>query len=148
MMARVGDYAKGPGQCPRFDACKAPICPLDPRWPSAEHLDGERICTYLTEAVKEGGPELIREALPGDLAELVLTEGPKITAAWPDIGRRVKRAAGSCSRIAAALHMLAKKPLRTKARARPAGVVAAPSSVHGVHPPTERLSAILGGDRD
>jgi len=43
--------AKG---CPRFDGCSAPLCPLDPGWRERVHLQGERVCYFLREAVKDG----------------------------------------------------------------------------------------------
>jgi len=138
---------KGPGRCPRFNACSAPICPLDPSWSKAEHLDGERLCAYLTEAAKEGGLEMVRQTLSSEPAAYVFEEGPKIAAFWPDIRRRLKRAAGSCSRIAAAQHMRAKKGVRTRETSRPAGVVSATSSDIGVQPPTGGIRAIPGGER-
>ena len=33
--------------CSRFDACSAPLCPLDPQILSREYLDGESICYYM-----------------------------------------------------------------------------------------------------
>ncbi len=41
--------------CPRFDRCSAPICPLDADWQHRAHLNGEPICIFLREAAKQGG---------------------------------------------------------------------------------------------
>lgn len=41
-----------PQQCPRFEKCNAPICPLDRQWRERKYHQGERICFYLTEAMK------------------------------------------------------------------------------------------------
>lgn len=46
--------------CPRYDKCSAPICPVDPNWRRRSHLEGERVCVWLTELSKAGGEEQIR----------------------------------------------------------------------------------------
>ena len=38
--------------CPKFDKCSAPICPLDPDMFERTHLPGERVCFYLREYSK------------------------------------------------------------------------------------------------
>jgi|SRR5262249_32055889 len=40
--------------CPRFDKCSAPLCPLDVDWRMRAHLPEDRICFYLSESVKPG----------------------------------------------------------------------------------------------
>lgn len=57
--------------CPRWESCSAPVCPLDPIWRQVPHLDGERVCFYLTESAKPGGKARVGGALPGELAEKV-----------------------------------------------------------------------------
>ena len=39
-------------ECPKFDRCSAPICPLDPYWNESTYLRGEPVCLYLREAAK------------------------------------------------------------------------------------------------
>src|SRR5947208_1292474 len=46
-----------PCNCPRFLTCNASVCPLDPRWRLAVHLDGEPVCHYLRNAGKAGAAE-------------------------------------------------------------------------------------------
>jgi hypothetical protein len=64
-------------RCPKFEACNAPICPLDPDWRKRTHLGGDALCFYAGEYVKEGGQERVGKALsdvPGQdmLPELTL----------------------------------------------------------------------------
>jgi hypothetical protein len=40
--------------CPRFERCSANKCPLDPKWRKRIHVNGERVCFYAREAVKDG----------------------------------------------------------------------------------------------
>lgn len=41
-----------PVQCPKYQKCLAPICPLDADWQKRKHISGDRICFYLLEAQK------------------------------------------------------------------------------------------------
>jgi len=36
-----------PQQCPRYDSCSAPICPLDPHALKRRMLRDERVCHYI-----------------------------------------------------------------------------------------------------
>jgi len=40
--------------CPKYEKCEAPICPLDADWRERTHLQEDRICFFLSESVKEG----------------------------------------------------------------------------------------------
>lgn len=53
--------------CAKWQSCRANICPLDPDWSLRRHLDGERICLYLTEAVKPGTESILRGVLPSEV---------------------------------------------------------------------------------
>ena len=46
--------------CPKFESCSAPICPLDPDWRKRRHLKVERVCFYLCEAQKGGSEARFR----------------------------------------------------------------------------------------
>ncbi|MBS1209312.1 MAG: hypothetical protein H6R19_1710 [Proteobacteria bacterium] len=53
-------------QCPKYDTCHAPVCPLDPHLPERVMVRGEQTCQMLRHAVrgKYGRvPELIRPAV-------------------------------------------------------------------------------------
>ena len=41
-----------PKECHKYNTCSASICPLDDNWRKREHLKGERVCVFLTEAIK------------------------------------------------------------------------------------------------
>ena len=53
--------------CNKFDACSAPICPLDTDWRIKPHLDGERSCLYLREYAKEAIRGDLRLVIPREL---------------------------------------------------------------------------------
>lgn len=86
-------------QCPRFDRCSAPICPLDPNWSRSAHLNGERVCFWLVESVKVGGPARIRGVLPTQVAEAVLSAAPGIMDRYSTIQRALNAASTTGSRL-------------------------------------------------
>ena len=58
--------------CPKFDCCNAPICPLDPAWRNSAYLHGEGVCFYLRQASKSRrvGPQgyVIEGETPNQIA--------------------------------------------------------------------------------
>ena len=81
----------GSPECGRFEQCNASICPvLD--WRRQAHLRGEAVCHHLKNSGKQGTTERFR----GDPTfHACVSELPAITARWPDIGRKVAKAARS-----------------------------------------------------
>jgi len=49
--------------CPKYDTCSAPICPLDPDWRLRAHNPEDRVCPYLLESVKADAAERLRGLL-------------------------------------------------------------------------------------
>ena len=41
-------------QCPKFQHCNAPICPLGAEWSKWKHFQCDRVCFYLIEAKEQG----------------------------------------------------------------------------------------------
>lgn len=81
-----------PVDCPKFLSCSAPICPIDPKWPMAAHLHGERVCPYLLATGKQGAEDKYRNDPVFAACRVAL---PLVGARHPAIGRVVERAAGS-----------------------------------------------------
>src|SRR5690348_13688677 len=48
------EIGRNPKSCDRFDGCNAPYCPLDEERHRRVHLDGDRMCHYMLQAVKVG----------------------------------------------------------------------------------------------
>jgi len=79
-----------PRDCPKWNTCSAPICPLDPLWPSAVHLGGEPICPYLLATGKAG----VQEKYGQDpVYRQVLLELPLVLEKHPLIAYEVARSA-------------------------------------------------------
>jgi len=53
-----------PTDCPKYPSCICSICPLDPRWPKAVHLPGERVCPYVLATGKAGAEQRYAPATP------------------------------------------------------------------------------------
>jgi hypothetical protein len=88
-----------PETCPKFNKCSANICPLDPDWRLRSHIQGEPICFYLREYVKEGGIARIRGYIPEEMFKKIELGVPEIKSQYVDISARLERSALSGSKI-------------------------------------------------
>jgi hypothetical protein len=81
-----------PTDCPKFQSCSAPVCPLDPLWRSAVHFQGEKVCPYLLASHKVGAAE----RYAGDAVFQVCSDRcDEVTARHAAIRRAVAKAAQS-----------------------------------------------------
>lgn len=79
-----------PIDCPRFQNCNAPVCPLDPT--STVMLGGEPTCHYLRACVKTGADV----QFSGDPVYMACKARlPELVELYPVIGRAAERAAKS-----------------------------------------------------
>jgi hypothetical protein len=120
MMPRDTSPAGGVEDCPRFDFCNAPVCPLVPSSLAGPHLRGEEVCPYLREAAKAGGEARLACYLPINLQQAVLAALPQAMALGGDISRALARASKSGSQLDAAARARA-------ARFRPVHVASGPT---------------------
>jgi hypothetical protein len=88
-------------ECPRYLTCSAPVCPLDPIWKRRKHLPGERVCIWLSELAKPGGPQILEQELAADAAQDITQRAPLISVKFSLIRRALERAARSGSRVEA-----------------------------------------------
>ena len=89
-----------PADCPRYDRCNAPICPIDPRCLHAQHLQGEPICLWLRELSKQSGEATLRSVLREDIAATVARGAPCIIASQRTIAKALHRASRHGSKLA------------------------------------------------
>lgn len=65
--------------CPKYNACSATICPLDPNWRLRDTTRSDAVCIWLREAVKTptgvGVPEQIRLQVVTALPLILSAEG-------------------------------------------------------------------------
>lgn len=82
-------------QCPHWDGCSAPVCPLD--GPGPTHLKGEPVCGLLRVLAKPEGEARLRKLLPCALVDTLVERRPQTVDTYPDIARQLKRAAADGS---------------------------------------------------
>jgi hypothetical protein len=85
--------------CPKFHACNAQICPLDPNWRNTKHLKGERVCFYLTESKKVGAEALFGGRGLEELYRSIVEATPDILVRWGGIRYALEEAAKTSSRM-------------------------------------------------
>ena len=88
-----------PISCDRFNRCSANICPLDLKWQERKHLNGERICFYLTEAQKINAKAIFECGGRGYVYSLIHEVTPAIISRHYVIQYALKQAKNSGSRI-------------------------------------------------
>ena len=90
--------------CPKYEKCSAPICPLDPNWERAIHLNHERVCFYLCEAQKENSEAIFGGRGLSKLHQIMVEATPEISCRWATIKKALTRAAKSGSRMLRNVH--------------------------------------------
>ena len=85
--------------CPKFEGCSAPICPLDKDWGLRSHLDGERVCFYLTEYSKEASRPILRGGLAVEHYKVIAEQHPRIITSHPLIKKQLSRSSNNNSRL-------------------------------------------------
>jgi hypothetical protein len=82
-------------ECPRFDRCNAPICPLDPDVLDRVHAKGDSVCHYLRLYVKNALWGLKPRSLPANLPIRVAEVYPQLIARYGPLKDALERAAKS-----------------------------------------------------
>ena len=85
-------------ECPKFDNCSAPICPLDDDWRLRSHLDGEKACHYLTVYSKSTVKPLFWAGQEVELYKAIAEHYPEILALHPPIKRQLSRSSKNSTR--------------------------------------------------
>ena len=86
--------------CPRFERCSAPICPLDADWRKRRHVQGERVCGLALEAVKPNAKAVFSGAGMDNLFPVVVGAIPEISQRWGAIRHALERAQQAASKMA------------------------------------------------
>ena len=77
--------------CPKFESCSAPICPLDSKWQLRTHLNGERVCHYLTMLQKTTVKPVFWGGQSVELHKVIAEQHPRIIALHPLIKQQLMR---------------------------------------------------------
>ena len=86
-------------QCPKFQKCNAPICPIDPEWQKRKHISGDRVCFYLTEAQKPNAIAVFEVQGLGYLYEAMVIHTPEISQRHHTIKTALDKAKNTSSRM-------------------------------------------------
>ncbi|MDG1096227.1 MAG: hypothetical protein P8N23_01190 [Methylophilaceae bacterium] len=87
-------------QCPKYQQCWAPICPLDEKWQKRKHIGGDRVCFYLTEAQKPDANAVFEVRGLGYLYEVMVMHTHEISSRHHTIKKALINAKTSSSRMA------------------------------------------------
>lgn len=88
-----------PNDCPKFETCSAPICPLDADWHRRTHLRGESVCLFLLESVKDGAEARLGCITAREVYLAAVAARPAIVARYGHVRRALERARDTGSRI-------------------------------------------------
>ena len=89
-----------PDQCPKFQQCSAPICPLDAEWQKRKHINGERVCFYLIETQKANAIANFGVRALGYLYQAIVRRTSDIADTHSTIKKAMDRAKKTSSRMA------------------------------------------------
>lgn len=87
-----------PNQCPNYQSCSAPLCPLDPGWFRCKYLKGEPICFYLKEAQKPGARFRFETRIEQEIYRACCINDAPMKAKSGALRRKLERASKTKSR--------------------------------------------------
>ncbi len=86
-------------QCPRFEKCSVPLCPLDPDWHKCSILDEDSVCYLQLEAVKPNSDAAFQAAGIGWMIPLVLAPLQAMSERSGRVRRQTERSKTTGSRM-------------------------------------------------
>lgn len=89
-----------PNDCPKWNGCNAPLCPLDPHSDLRRHMRGEPVCLWLRELAKPGGAAIVRGAVPTAVADALLRAAPNLSQRNSDMRAKLRAASRNGSKLA------------------------------------------------
>jgi predicted aconitase len=99
-------------ECPKFNNCSAPVCPLYTSINEQKYLENERTCYYLIEAQKQGSKTNFDHSGLGELYGVMVRATYEVFK-QPDINKHLQKqllkAAISSSRMARGISLIKKR---------------------------------------
>lgn len=86
-------------QCPKWEKCNAPLCPLDPDWQKTRHLKGEPVCHWLRMYAKQPVEGRFHGILRDEMAEQVVVVYRMANESYGALRTALERAAKSGARL-------------------------------------------------
>ena len=96
-------------ECPKFNKCSAPVCPLYKSIYEQEHLENERACCYLLEAQKIDSEGNFNQSGLGELYKLMVRATHEVFAQPENhkyLQKKLLKAATSSSRMARGISLI------------------------------------------
>lgn len=86
-------------QCPKFNKCNAPVCPLDAKSIKIKHISGDKCCVYLLETAKADAKANFISAGLANVYQAIEAVKDVILSSSATIKRAYVRAACTPSRL-------------------------------------------------
>ena len=86
-------------ECPHWERCSAPVCPLDPDWGNRRVLNDDPTCYYLLESVKANAEARFKRLGWDKFYQMMVSTAPALSSRWGRIKRRLEDARKSGSRM-------------------------------------------------
>ena len=86
-------------QCPKFQKCNAPVCPIDPIWQKRRHMNGDRVCFYLMEAHKPNAKAVFEGRSLSYLYDAIVRHALVIADTYRPIKKAIEKAKITSSRM-------------------------------------------------
>ena len=89
-----------PRDCPNWQRCNAPVCPLWEAWEQCQHYKGESVCRLLRECSKDGKEARLNGIVSRDIALRVSRVHAALLHRYGPLKTALDRASLSGSRVA------------------------------------------------
>lgn len=89
-----------PRDCPNWQRCNAPVCPLWEAWEHCQHFKGEPVCRLLRECSKDGKEARLSGIVSRDIALRVARVHAALLLRYGPLKTALDRASLSGSRMA------------------------------------------------
>lgn len=86
-------------QCPKFNKCNAPVCPLDAKSIKIKHISGDKCCVYLLETAKTDAKANFMRAGLSNVYEAIEVVKAEVLSSSATIKWAYLRAASTPSRL-------------------------------------------------
>ncbi|MDW3094546.1 MAG: hypothetical protein R8G33_02610 [Gammaproteobacteria bacterium] len=86
-------------ECPQYESCNAPICPLDENCLNSTHLEGEAVCLYLREYSKLATRDDLRGVISKEHYQVIDNAYPNVSERYNYIKKALARSANNPSKL-------------------------------------------------
>lgn len=95
-------------ECSKFQKCSAALCPLDPDWQSRTMIREDTVCSYMSEAVKNGAETRFKGVTDEAIYLQARDVLPQMMSSSNTLKKRLQRAALTRSRRDAVQRFIAR----------------------------------------